>query len=343
MAQFKNTTINDTGFLQLPSGTIAQRPATAQQGQMRFNTTLGSVEWYDSEYSAWFPTGFVPPAATGGTVTDITQGGVNYRVHSFTTVGTNTFTVTRSGPVEFLIVAGGGSGGVGNSSGSCVAGSGGGAGGILTGTKLINAGNFLITVGQAGQSQTQGSLQGNNGENSNAFGFTAIGGGGGGCRGGSADGALPGKSGGSGGGGNHAVSAIAGSGTPGQGNSGGHGFDGGGCLPGTGGGAGFPGQPGFRDVENAGGKGLYFGNLFTENFGENGFFAGGGAAGINGSNLFSRGGLGGAVDQPLSRVTPNPGLPNSGAGGCGGASGGEGFTPSGAGGSGIVLIRYRIS
>lgn len=33
-----DTTINSTGFLKLPVGTEAQRPATPQAGMMRFNT-----------------------------------------------------------------------------------------------------------------------------------------------------------------------------------------------------------------------------------------------------------------------------------------------------------------
>ena len=35
-----------TGGLYLPSGTTAQRPASPATGQMRFNTTTGSVETY---------------------------------------------------------------------------------------------------------------------------------------------------------------------------------------------------------------------------------------------------------------------------------------------------------
>lgn len=37
MATLKNTTINDTGFLQLPAGTTAQRP-TGSTGMIRVNT-----------------------------------------------------------------------------------------------------------------------------------------------------------------------------------------------------------------------------------------------------------------------------------------------------------------
>lgn len=47
MASLKNTTINDTGYLQLPNGTDAQRP-TAANGQMRYNTTSGQMEVYNN-------------------------------------------------------------------------------------------------------------------------------------------------------------------------------------------------------------------------------------------------------------------------------------------------------
>ena len=40
-----------TGGLYLPSGTTAQRPASPATGQMRFNTTTGSVEVYTG--STW--------------------------------------------------------------------------------------------------------------------------------------------------------------------------------------------------------------------------------------------------------------------------------------------------
>ena len=46
MATLKNTTINDTGFLRMPPGTTAQRPAVPQLGMMRYNTTLDVLEQY---------------------------------------------------------------------------------------------------------------------------------------------------------------------------------------------------------------------------------------------------------------------------------------------------------
>jgi hypothetical protein len=61
-----------------------------------------------------------PITATGGTITNYTADGTNgvngvqYRVHSFTTVGSSSFNVTdagSNGQVEYLIIAGGGGGG----------------------------------------------------------------------------------------------------------------------------------------------------------------------------------------------------------------------------------------
>ena len=54
MATLKNTLIDDTGYLQLPSGTTAQRPSSPSDGYMRWNTTESYVEVYDgSEWVQW--------------------------------------------------------------------------------------------------------------------------------------------------------------------------------------------------------------------------------------------------------------------------------------------------
>ena len=50
MATLKNTTINDTGFLQLPSGTTAQRPGVTVNGMLRHNTNTTSVEYAIPSY-----------------------------------------------------------------------------------------------------------------------------------------------------------------------------------------------------------------------------------------------------------------------------------------------------
>ena len=75
--------------------------------------------------------------ATGGVIT--TSG--DYRIHTFTSSGTLTVTSAPVGStVEYLVVAGGGEGGLG----------GGGAGGMRTGTLSIITSAYPVTVGAGG-------------------------------------------------------------------------------------------------------------------------------------------------------------------------------------------------
>lgn len=53
MATLKNTTINDTGYILLPSGTTAQRPGSSANGMIRFNTTLLQFEYYSGWQNTW--------------------------------------------------------------------------------------------------------------------------------------------------------------------------------------------------------------------------------------------------------------------------------------------------
>jgi hypothetical protein len=53
MAILKNTTIDDTGFITIPSGTIAQRPSPPSTGMFRYNTELKTNEYYDG--TRWLP------------------------------------------------------------------------------------------------------------------------------------------------------------------------------------------------------------------------------------------------------------------------------------------------
>lgn len=46
MAILKNTVINDTSGLRIPTGTTAQRPANPVDGDCRYNTDVGHVEYY---------------------------------------------------------------------------------------------------------------------------------------------------------------------------------------------------------------------------------------------------------------------------------------------------------
>ena len=334
MANLKSTTINDTGFLQLPSGTTAERPQSPTASEIRFNTDTKVCEWYDSELDSWFPTGVIPPVATGGdTVEDVDIDGVTYRIHSFTTVGSSDFTVTRGGLVDYLLVAGGGGG----------AAAGGGAGGLLHGRSIIHSQTYSIFVGEGGSAGDSpfGSSRGLNGKNSSFLNLTALGGGGGGAQ------QNTGRAGGSGGGCGTNEGSLGGAGTPGQGNPGG--FAPNTSRPnstGGGGGAGEPGGDSTRAVGGNGGTGIFLGNLFGSSLGENGFFAGGGAGGpTNPTSSAPEGtagspGLGGGAGGNELNVSGRQAMPNTGGGG---RHGDDHSNNPGNGGSGIVIIRYRIS
>lgn len=140
MATLKNLTVNDTGFIQLASGTTAQRPASPVAGMMRYNTTLGRNELYDG--SKWI-TYQGSQIGSGGSVT--TSGG--YRIHTFTS-GSTTFTMEYPGQVEVLLVAGG--------AGGSQIGGGGGAGGMIYESQAIMPnGSYTVTVGGGGDRETQ--------------------------------------------------------------------------------------------------------------------------------------------------------------------------------------------
>jgi hypothetical protein len=331
MAQLLNTTISTTGFIGLPAGTTAQRPGSPAAGMIRYNTSLQQTEYYDG--AAWRSVSDSNPVATGGTVTDTEIAGVPYRVHTFTATGASTFTVTKSGEVEYLIVAGGGAGG-GRHAG------GGGGGGVLTGVASVTPQAYTITVGTGGVPGGYGS-RGGNGGNSSAFGITTIGGGGGG---GYNDGnpTNSGAAGGSGGGGASVTGlpggpGTGGAGTDGQGFAGANGPFGGDWAGGGGGGAGGPG----REPITAADGGLGGPGLASAITGVTIFYGGGGGGGGGGGPGTTTGGIGGIGGggrgtSQYNPVTGNPGAANTGGGG-GGTRDGAGTS----GGTGIVIIRYR--
>lgn len=340
MAQLKNTTVNDFGFLQLPEGTTAQRPSSPVAGMIRYNTTTNSAELYNGNTWRAIHTGSVE--ATGGTVVDTQVGGIAYRIHVFTTVGTSTFTVTQGGEVEYLIVAGGGGGGSSptNNNDGC---GGGGAGGFLTGNFTVTPQSYTVAVGAGGLGINAAVTNGTNGGNSSAFGFTAIGGGGGATQN------TAGLSGGSGGGaGNGGGSGPypGGAGTAGQGNSGGLISTGANNWVGSGGGgAGEAGRSGNQGVAGQGRGGTGLASNIT---GSAVFYAGGGGGGASGGRLGGgggtqtgvapRGGTGGGGGGYHRGKAPS-GAPNTGGGGGGGLGNTDAW--GGDGGSGIVVIRYR--
>lgn len=265
--------------------------------------------------------------ATGGYVyTDST-----YCYHAFQYSGT--FTPTQSLTADILVVGGGG-----GSSGNW--GGGGGAGGFLAFTsQSLTATPYTCTVGAGGAGAQYTPTSGGN----SVFGAltTAVGGG----NGGSAA-TAGGGTGGSGGGGTYDTSA--GNGTSGQGNAGGTGQLGGGgnARGGGGGGAGAAGGAANASIAGAGGVGIY--STFTDAIGaatglgdyvaSHYYFAGGGGGGganstTENSNI---GGYGGGGNG--NRTAPASGKAGTGGGGGGGA--GNALPVGGAGGSGIVIIRY---
>ena len=64
MASLKNTTINDTGYLKVASGTTGQRPGGASAGMLRWNTSDGNFEGYDG--SEWLPLPLTNPPIPPG-------------------------------------------------------------------------------------------------------------------------------------------------------------------------------------------------------------------------------------------------------------------------------------
>jgi hypothetical protein len=277
-----------------------------------------------------FSGGAIQSATGGNTVQDI--GG--YRIHTFTTVGTSTFTPASAGNVEVLVVAGGGSGGMRHSGG-------GGAGGLIYNSSFPVSGAVTVTVGDGGASVPTGGAAGPgfSGANSVFGSLTAIGGGYG--NGGA------GGPGGSGGGvwNNNPV----GTGTAGQGNNGAFGSLGPFSNENTyaGGGGGGAGAVGTASTSvapvqaGAGGIGLQYSISGTPVY-----YAGGGGGGTTtavGGGAGGAGGLGGGGAGGGSNSTVGIAGTNGtgGGGGCGGFTGGTNYA-SGKGGSGIVIVRYPL-
>ena len=301
--------------------------------------------------------------ATGGTITCCGD----YKIHSFTGPGTFTVSCVASNPlnnnVDYTVVAGGGGGGAGVSGGP---GGGGAAGGfreskcattsgcwtaspLASSTSIpVSAQGYPITVGGGG-SGVPGTGTGTTGVNSVFSTITSAGGGGGG---GASCNAGNGGSGGGAGGPANAGSGNTPSVSPPQGNNGGTGAAGTSSTGGGGGGASAVGGNGNAcGIAGSGGNGV--------------------ANSITGSSVARAGGGGGAYENPISPsttvgsggtggggqgghvlgcgtvdVTAAAGTPNTGGGG-GGVGGGTPALPhmpgkAAAGGSGIVIIRYKF-
>lgn len=331
--------INRTDAIVLPRGTSAQRPSPEAGGMVRYNTQSGNLEYYNDVVNGWLPLATVFVKATGGTVSEINVNGDIFRVHTFSTVGTFSFTVLQGGFVEYLIVAGGGGGGDYGGGGaggyrSSVIGENSGGGSGAEPPVQASVGSISVVVGNLGAG---GSILGDQGGDS-AFGsIIANGGGGGGSRGS----ATKGQDGGSGGGAPPNVPNGIGLGTQNQGFDGGPGTsEGNQFLAGGGGGAGAVGVVGIQGQRAGNG-----GDGVSSNINGTPTFRGGGGGGGSGNSVVGvnggLGGQGGGGNGCKLNNSGSAGVVNTGGGG--GGAGSTNSNQSKAGGTGIVIIRYRIS
>ena len=298
-------------------------------------------------------------SATGGTITCSPCG--DYKIHTFT--GPGTFTVCSVGnaagsnTVDYLVVAGGGSGGTWGSGGGGAGGfreSGGTASGCYTTSPLgscvsalpVTATGYPITVGGGGTGQAYPTRTSATPGSNSTFSTIASAGGGRAAACG-----TPGATGGSGGGGyisNNSGSGLAGNTppvSPPQGNNGGNAS----CAPsyagGGGGGATAVGANSTPSAAAAGGAGAT-----TSISSSPTAYAGGGGGGSAGPGARpgGAGGTGGGGTGGESGPGASPGgagTTNTGGGGGGGGASTTAGTSSGAGGnggSGIVIIRYKF-
>jgi hypothetical protein len=307
--------------------------------------------------------------ATGGTITTVGD----FKVHQFT--GPGTFCVSCGGnsggsnQIDYMVVAGGGAGGHYAGTG------GGGAGGMRVGSVVdtsptipirapgfsVSAKAYPITIGAGGASTNYPShnpTQAPSGSPSSIASDFVAAGGGGGARGNGTPSPAASSTGGSGGGGGYGANSGSAGNTPPvsppQGNPGGTGNPGSGNPAGGGGGGGASaaGGTGGCGVGGTGGAGInvapIFGSAPQPFYIANGTGTGasvcgqfaGGAGGSAYSGTPSNGGVGGGGNGAVNpEGNGKSGTANTGGGGAGTQS-----LPadSGAGGSGIVLIRYKF-
>jgi hypothetical protein len=271
----------------------------------------------------------ISPAMTESIRTFVHSGGTEAQTTHTITVGQNTI-------CDILIVGGGGGGG--NGDGSSNEPGGGGAGGIVyMVNKTLSSGTYKINVGKGGASNTNGNNSTITDNNNNTLTFDSISliGKGGGK--GATTASQTGSDGGSGGGGGH---NMTNGGLATQGNTFWNGtsyvaggFNGGKATTSSrGGGGGGAGELGDTDGAGFGGDGVQV-NIT----GVNTFYAGGGNAYPNVSTTRSDGG-GGTLNGTGSGQNGGNALPDTGSGGSGAYSG---SAPGGAGGSGIVIIKFK--
>jgi hypothetical protein len=365
--QTNNLTITPNGSQKI--GGVAANAVLSTEGQSVTFVYVDDIEgWKNVQDSTSNTTGDDSLIATGGTIT--ISG--DCKIHTFT--GPGTFTVSQASGtaaenvVSYMVVAGGGGGGASDAGG-------GGAGGFrelkspttpYTASPLdgypsapnritVTAQAYPIVVGAGGTNVTGPTMPAQKGGNGSVSSFSTISsaGGGGGASAVSPQSGNKGQDGGSGGGGGR--DGVSGNGggsgntppvSPSQGNNGGtsptSGWTGGGggggaTAAGTGGSGGSPGS----EVAGNGGAGATtsINGTPTARAGGGGGSAAGNSPSSAGVGGAGGGGNGGTDSGPGARAA-TAGTVNTGGGG-GGDHGPPSFA-SGAGGSGIVIIRYKF-
>jgi len=299
-------------------------------------------------FTALNPANTSSPIYIGGLANNTTY---SIKIRAVSTAGSGaessgvSVTTNQNIPVQYLVIAGGGSG----SRAPNVGAGGGGAGGVVTHTTNLVAANYSVSVGAGGAAYPGSSSYdggGNNGSVTSAFGAAPNGGGRGNYYGVGSNyvGASAGGSGGGGGWNNNTAGGVSQGTVPAgatfYGNAGGTGSN---YSAGGGGGAGAVGY----NAENTGGFDGRGGIGITSSItGSSVYYAGGGGAG-NSTNP-TVGGLGGGGTGYGGTSAPVATAGTVNLGGGGGGSGGTGYDtfpnrPSGAGGSGVVIARYPSS
>lgn len=266
--------------------------------------------------------------ATGGVISYYTSGGTNYKLHAFTTTGSNSFivsAVTGTATVDALIVGAGGRGG--QSAASYGAGGGGAGGGVVSQSNIsVTAQTYSLTIGAGG-----GGGFGVGGSSS-GFGYTALGGGVGTLNSAATNGGGSGTSTSTGYTSTIGTAAYKGgnssSGTTAQNAGAGGGAGAGGA--GVNGSSGVGGNAGIGFASTITGSTYYYGN------------GGGGGGATQGQGYTTAGALSTAVaDGAATSTNAGSGALNYGAG-----SGGV-YAPtlitSNNGGQGVAYVRYPIT
>lgn len=288
------------------------------------------------------------PKADGG---DIIKTDGTYWYHAF--LSTGTFKPQLNLTCDYVVVGGGGGGG------GYYHGAGGGAGGLRATTNQSVAANSLmaVTIGAGGAGGAVGGGAGTVGGASTFNSFSASGGGGGGSTRGDLVG-FTGIAGGSGGGAPSYNSSLYGAGNAGsyspvEGYAGGTAGSSGAPYYGAGGGGGASavGSNGSSSAGGAGGAGTDTYNsinfstwLTATGTGSSSKLAGGGGGSAYSSGSYGAGGVGGGgrgANQSGGTENPAAGVANTGGGGGGSERSGSGI--GGAGGSGIIIIRYPVA